>query len=76
MTIFIILAITVGQCLLVISEDNATAWRVLSNFSTEFQSLLKVDGDFQATILRTVVAGIMSNVPVLRMQHFKEIIEA
>lgn len=70
------IAISVGQCLLVISEDNATAWRVLKRFSSDLQSLLKIDGDFQSVILRTVVAGIMSNVPELQMQHFKEIIEA
>lgn len=69
-------ATSVAQCLLVISEDNSSAWRTLVKFETEFQSLLNVDGDYQKTLLRTVVAGIMSNVPVLSMQNLVRIIEA
>lgn len=68
------LAISVGQCLLVISEDNATAWRILAD--TDLTTLLSIEGDFQAVMLRTVVAGIMSNVPVLLMQNLTKIIEA
>lgn len=69
-------AISVGQCLLVISEDNSAAWKILSNYGPDFQNLLKIDGDFQAVMLRTTVAGIMSNVPVLLMQNLTGIIEA
>lgn len=62
--------------MLVISEDNATAWRVLANHGSEFQNLLKIDGDYQSVILRTVAAGTMSNVPILLMQNLSPIIEA
>jgi HEAT repeat-containing protein 3 len=47
------IAISVAQCLLVISEDNAAAARILANYGTEFQSLLKIDGDFHFVMLRT-----------------------
>lgn len=71
-----ILAISVGQCLLVISEDNPTAWRILSEYGTVFQDLMRIEGDFKAVILRTVAAGITSNVPVLAMQNLSLIMDA
>lgn len=52
-----------------ISEDNPTAWRILSQYGTVFQDLMRIEGDFKAVILRTVAAGITSNVPVLAMQN-------
>ncbi|CRK86711.1 CLUMA_CG000544, isoform A [Clunio marinus] len=70
------IAISVGQCLLVISEDNAAAWKVLIDHNSDFQNLLKIDGDFQIVMLRTLVAGIISNVPALLMQNLKLVIEA
>lgn len=73
---FIVLAISVGQLLLVISEDNGSAWRILANHEAELQSLLKISGDYQAVMLRTLVAGVVSNVPALLIQHLTEIIEA
>lgn len=78
LTIILFLAVSVGQCLLVISEDNATAWKVLVNFSADLLNLLKMpaDNDFQRVILRTAVAGIMANVPALLLQHLTAIIEA
>jgi HEAT repeat-containing protein 3 len=69
-------AISVAQCLLVISEDNSSAWRTLTNFESNFQNLLNVDGDFQKIMLRTCISGIMSNVPALLMQNSCKIIEA
>lgn len=69
-------AISVGQCLLVISEDNAVAWRILAEYTTVFQNLLKIEGDFKADILRTVVAGIITNVPVLSIQNSSLVLEA
>lgn len=69
-------AISVAQCLLVISEDNPVAWKMLSEHVSVFQSLLTLDGDYRAVILRTVAAGIASNVPVLSMQCFSPIVEA
>lgn len=59
-----------------ISEDNSVAWKILANYGPDFQNLLKADGDFQKVMLRTTVAGIMSNVPVLLMQNLTGIIEA
>lgn len=70
------LAISVGQCLLVISEDNATAWKILANYGPDFNNILKVDGSHQTVILRTVVAGVISNVPALLMQNLRAIVEA
>lgn len=69
-------AISVAQCLLVISEDNPVAWKILSEYVSVFQNLLTLDGDFKTVILRTVAAGIASNVPVLSMQCFSPIIDA
>lgn len=70
------ISLSMAQLLLVISEDNPKAWRTLVNFGSDFKTLLKVDGDFQAVILRTAVAGVMANVPVLLMQNYGDIIEA
>lgn len=56
------IAISCSQCLLVISEDNSAAWKVLAHFGADFQSLLRIDGDFQSVLLRTVTAGIMVTV--------------
>ena len=62
--------------MLVISEDNPVAWKVLSEYVSVFQNLLTLNGDYKAVILRTVAAGIASNVPVLSMQCFHSIIDA
>lgn len=59
-----------------ISEDNSAAWRVLATFNSDFQQLLRIEGDFQSVILRTVVAGVMANVPELLMQNLTGIISA
>lgn len=60
-----------------ISEDNNTAWRVLANFSSDLQNLLRITAcDYQSVILRTVVAGICSNVPELLLQNLTLIIDA
>jgi hypothetical protein len=66
----------VAQCLLVVSEDNPAAWKVLAEHATAFQNILQLDGSHKAAILRTVIAGVCSNVPVLSMQNFNSIIEA
>lgn len=71
-----VLAISVGQCLLVISEDNPTAWKVLADYGTVFQDLMRIDGDYKAAILRTVSAGVTSNVPVLSMQNLSLIMDS
>ena len=59
-----------------ISEDNAAAWKILANYGPDFNNILKVDGNHQTVILRTVVAGVISNVPALLMQNLRAIVEA
>lgn len=59
-----------------ISEDNPTAWKVLAEYGVILQDLMRIDGDYKATILRTVSAGITSNVPVLSMQNLSLIMDA
>lgn len=64
------IALGVAQCLLVISEDNATAWRLLIGYRTELAGLLQPLAadrrtDAAANFLATLAAGIVSNVPAL-----------
>lgn len=66
-------AIGVGQCLLVISEDNPVAWRILNQFSQELVFLLNVDENQQTILLRTLAAAILSNVPALASAHINQI---
>lgn len=66
-------AIAVGQCLLVISEDNPVAWRILNQFSQELIFLLSVDDSPQTILLRTLAAAILSNVPALASAHINPI---
>lgn len=51
------ISIAVAQCLLVISEDNPTSWRILTNFETEFLCLLNLEGEHPKVFLRTLAAG-------------------
>lgn len=69
-------AISVGQCLLVISEDNPSSWKIFAKFGNDLQNILKIDQNLQAAMLVTTVAAIMANVPELRAQYLKDIIEA
>lgn len=64
------IALGVAQCLLIISEDNATAWRLLNGYQRELNVLLQPLGDGRQTeassvFLATLAAGIVSNVPAL-----------
>lgn len=71
------IAVAVAQCLLVISEDNSTAWRLLSNYGQELVSLLSATStefDEAAILLSTLVAGIVSNVPALSGAHLGAIL--
>lgn len=62
--------------MLVISEDNPTAWRILADFVSVFQNVLTLEGsDYKTVILRTVVAGVASNVPALSMQCLNPIMD-
>lgn len=69
-------AVAVAQCLLVISEDNPNAWAILSEYTNDFLTLLQIDGDYTAVILRTVAASILANVPVLCAAHMSQILQA
>uniref|UniRef100_U5ENR9 SYO1-like TPR repeats domain-containing protein n=1 Tax=Corethrella appendiculata TaxID=1370023 RepID=U5ENR9_9DIPT len=70
------IAIAVAQCLLVISEDNSVAWKILVNYGNELSTLLSLEGNHQNTILRTVSAGILANVPALSATYLNAIIIA
>jgi hypothetical protein len=48
----------------------------LAEFSSVFEKLLQLDGSHKATILRTVIAGVCSNVPMLSMQNLSLVIQA
>lgn len=72
--IFIVnLAVAVAQCLLVISEDNPVAWRVLNHFTQQFILLLTIDNTEKSMLLRTLSAAILSNVPALASAHIYQI---
>lgn len=64
------IALGVAQCLLVISEDNATVWRLLDGYKTELTLLLQplaaeLRENAAANFLATIAAGIITNVPAL-----------
>lgn len=64
------IALGVAQCLLVISEDNASAWRQLGGYKAELTALLQPlpegkENDAALTFLSTLGAGIVANVPAL-----------
>lgn len=69
-------AVAVAQCLLVISEDNPVAWRVLNHFTQELIILLTVDQSQKSILLRTLSAAILSNVPALASAHINQIFSA
>lgn len=65
-----------AQCLLVISEDNPIAWRVLNSFAQDIVSLILHEQTNEKTIvLRTVAAAILANVPGLLSAHVNQIFE-
>lgn len=67
-------AVAVAQCLLVISEDNPVAWRVLNHFSNDIVSLLtNVEDSDQNILLRAVLVAILSNVPSLSTIYTNQI---
>uniref|UniRef100_A0A182W8K4 Alpha-carbonic anhydrase domain-containing protein n=1 Tax=Anopheles minimus TaxID=112268 RepID=A0A182W8K4_9DIPT len=69
------IAIAVAQCLLVVSEDNASSWRVLANHGAELLSLLTIQATDNATLmLRALSAGIIGNVPVLLSSHTSKVL--
>uniref|UniRef100_A0A182U2K3 SYO1-like TPR repeats domain-containing protein n=1 Tax=Anopheles melas TaxID=34690 RepID=A0A182U2K3_9DIPT len=65
----------VAQCLLVVSEDNSSSWRVLANHGSELTSLLAIDVvDNSSLMLRTLAAAIIGNVPVLLNSHTSQVL--
>lgn len=68
-------AIAVAQCLLVISEDNPTAWGILNQFSQQLIVLLSIDDSEKSVLLRTLAAAILSNIPALAMAHINPIFD-
>lgn len=53
------IAISVAQCLLVVSEGNQKIWNVLTQHVPEILSLLNVTGNYGHQYLRTLGAGIL-----------------
>lgn len=67
------LAVAVAQCLLVISEDNARAWRVLIDYTAQLVQLLTIDDTEKSVFLRTLAAAILANIPALASTHINQI---
>lgn len=71
------LAVAVAQCLLVITEDNPIAWRVLIPFAQDIVSLItNIERTQKNILLRTVAAAILSNVPSLSSTYINQIFDA
>lgn len=68
------IAIAVAQCLLVISEDNPSSWKILCNYGQEFSSLLVLEENHSQVLLRSLAAGIMANVPALSEPYMNQIL--
>lgn len=65
-----------AQCVLVISEDNPVAWRVLNHFAQDIASLItNIERTEQNVVLRTFAAAILSNVPSLSTTYTKHIFD-
>lgn len=71
------ISVAVAQLLLVVSEDNAGAWRVFHEAETKLVHFmtLPVEGDqFGEILLRTLATGIVANVPSLAQQHIAQVV--
>lgn len=63
-------AIAVAQCLLVITEDNPTAWQILNSFIQDILPILTLPEDGHAyTLLSTLAAAICANIPAFSTPH-------
>lgn len=68
------LAVAVAQFLLVISEDNSVAWRVLNHSAQDVVSIItNVEYMEQTIMLRTIAAAILANVPSLSTMYMGQI---
>ncbi|XP_075151544.1 HEAT repeat-containing protein 3 [Haematobia irritans] len=70
------IAISVAQCLLVVTENNPKSWLVLNQHVPNFLCLLSITGDYGQTYLRTLAAGILSNAPALAASYSGSILQA
>lgn len=70
------ISISVAQGLLIISDNNSSSWNVLTNFVPQFVCLLGLQADgFSEVFLKTLAAGIISNVPALSAAHLVQIFQ-
>lgn len=70
------IAISVAQCLLVVSENNPKSWLILNQHVPNFLCLLSITGDYGHAYLRTLSAGILSNVPALAASYAGTILQS
>lgn len=71
------ISIAVAQCLLVISEDNPNSWNILSNYVIDIVNILTIDESTESeSLLRTLAAGILSNIPALCAAYSNQILLA
>ena len=63
------IAIAVAQCLVVLTEDNPTAWQILNSYSQELVSLLSLEDGHAYTLLSTLSAAICANIPAFVTPH-------
>ncbi|XP_054743924.1 HEAT repeat-containing protein 3 [Anastrepha obliqua] len=68
------IAISVAQCILVVSESNQRVWNVLTQHVPALLSLLELTGGYGQHYLRTLGAGILSNVPALSAAYTSNIL--
>lgn len=65
-----------AQCLLVISEDNPVAWRVLNHSAQDIVALItNIERNERNIVLRVVAAAILSNVPSLSTMYINQIFD-
>ncbi|XP_073824399.1 HEAT repeat-containing protein 3 [Musca autumnalis] len=70
------IAISVAQCLLVVTENNPKTWHILNQYVANFLCLLSLNGDFGHAYLRTMAAGILGNAPALAASYAGTILQA
>lgn len=70
------IAISVAQCLLVISEGNPKSWNILSDYLPNFIYLLNDGESSRSFYLRSLTAGILSNVPALAASYSTAIVQS
>ncbi|XP_013101646.1 HEAT repeat-containing protein 3 [Stomoxys calcitrans] len=69
------IAVSVAQCLLVVTENNPKSWVVLNVHVPNFLCLLSLKGDYGHAYLGTLAAGILSNAPALAASYSSTILK-